>query len=134
MDRSDLLIAVDTWTHVSAHLVHAAHSEPLRPAFLPYLYAGLVAQACNCGLDHMAHSTDLAYERLAWCTTWHLREDTLKPAFSALVNYHHKLPLSQAWGDGMLSPLGGQRFPVSGKNRLARPLPRDFAYGTGVTF
>ena len=28
----------------------------------------------------------------------------------------------------------GSAFPVSGKNRLARPLPRDFAYATGVTF
>jgi Tn3 transposase DDE domain len=133
VDLSDLLIEVDTWTHFSAYLLHAANSEPLRPAFLPSLYAGLLAQACNFGLDQMAHSTELAYERLAWCTTWHLREETLKPAFSALVNYHHKLPLSQAWGSGMLSSSDGQRFPVSGKNRLARPLPRDFAYATGVT-
>jgi hypothetical protein len=134
VDLSELLIEVDTWTHFSAHFLHAANRERLRPAFFPYLYAGLLAQACNFGLDQMAHSTELAYERLAWCTTWHLREDTLKPAFSALVNYHHKLPLSQAWGSGMLSPSDGQRFPVSGKNRLARPLPRDFAYATGVTF
>jgi Tn3 transposase DDE domain/Domain of unknown function (DUF4158) len=134
VDLSDLLIEVETWTHFSAHFLHAANSERLRPAFLPYLYAGLLAQACNFGLDQMAHSTELAYDRLAWCTTWHLREDTLKPAFSALVNYHHKLPLSQAWGSGMLSSSDGQRFPVSGKNRLARPLPRDFAYAPGVTF
>ena len=134
VDLSELLIEVDTWTHFSAHLVHAANGESLRPAFLPYLYAGLLAQACNFGLEQMAHSTDLSYERLAWCSTWHLREETLKPAFSALVNYHHKLPLSQAWGAGLLSSSDGQRFPVSGKNRLARPLPRDFGYATGVTF
>lgn len=134
VDLSDLLIEVDTWTHFSTHLVHAANSEPLRPASLPYLYAGLVAQACNFGLEQMAQSTELAYDRLAWCTTWHLREETLKPAFASLVNYHHKLPLSQAWGSGMLSSSDGQRFPVSGKNRLARPLPRDFAYATGVAF
>jgi len=134
VDLSELLIEVDTWTHFSAHLVHAANGDPLRPPFFPYLYASLIAQACNFGVDQMARSTDLAYERLAWCTTWHLRDDTLKTAFSTLVNYHHKLPLSQAWGSGMLSSSDGQRFPVSGKNRLARPLPRDFAYGTGVTF
>jgi hypothetical protein len=127
VDLSDLLMEVDTWTHFSTYLVHAANSEPRQPALLPYLYAGLVAQAWNFGLDQMAHSTELAYDRLAWCTTWYLREETLKPAFSALVNYHHNLPLSQAWGSGMLSSSDGQRFPVSGKNRLARPLPRDFA-------
>jgi TnpA family transposase len=134
VDLSELLIEVDTWTHFSAHLVHTANGTSLRPAFRPYLYASLIAQACNFGVDQMARSTDLAYERLAWCTTWHLRDETLKTAFSALVNYHHKLPLSQAWGRGMLSSSDGQRFPVSGKNRLARPLPRDFAYATGVTF
>ena len=60
--------------------------------------------------------------------------DAMQPAFAALVNYHHHLPLSQVWGSGMLSSSDGQRFPVSGKNRLARPLPRDFAYATGVAF
>jgi TnpA family transposase len=134
VDLSELLIEVDTWTHFSTHLVHAANGDPLRPPFLSYLYAGLVAQACNFGLDQMAHSTDLAYERLAWCTTWHLREDTLKAAFITLVNYHHALPFSRAWGEGILSSSDGQRFPITGKNRLARPLPRYFAYGTGVTF
>jgi Tn3 transposase DDE domain len=69
VDLSDLLIEVDTWAHFSTHLVHVANGEALRPAFLPYLYASLVAQACNFGLDQMAQSTDLAYERLAWCTT-----------------------------------------------------------------
>jgi TnpA family transposase len=71
----------------------------------------------------MAHLTDLAYEHLAWCTTWYLREDTLKAAFTALVNDHHHLPLSHAWGSGILSSSDGQRFPVSGKNRHARPMP-----------
>jgi TnpA family transposase len=134
VDLSDLLIEVDTWTHFSTHLVHGANGEPLRPASLPYLYASLTAQACNFGVEQMAPSTELAYDRLVWCTTWYLREETLKPAFAALVNYHHHLPLSQVWGNGMLSSSDGPRFPVSGKNRLARPLPRDFAYATGVTF
>jgi TnpA family transposase len=43
----------------------------------------------------MAHVTDLAYDHLAWYTTWYLREDTLKAAIIALANYHHHLPLSQ---------------------------------------
>ena len=98
------------------------------------LYASLVAHACNFGLEQMAHLTDLAYDHLAWCTTWFLREDTLKAAFTALVNYHHALPLSQAWGSGMLSSSDGQRFPVSGKNRHARRMPPPLGYGMGVTF
>jgi Tn3 transposase DDE domain len=86
VELSELLMEVDTWTHFSRHFVHAADAGGLRPTLLPQLYASLLAHACNCGLEQMAHLTDLAYEHLAWCTTWYLREDTLKAAFTALVN------------------------------------------------
>ena len=42
--------------------------------------------------------------------------------------------MSQLWGDGILSSSDGQRFPVKGKVRQARALPRYFGYGKGVTF
>jgi len=92
----ELLIEVDAWTHFSQHCVHAADAATLRPALLPHFYASVLAHACNFGLEQMASLTDLAYDHLAWCTTWHLREDTLKAAVIALVNYHHHLPLSQS--------------------------------------
>jgi len=34
----------------------------------------------------------------------------------------------------MLSSSDGQRFPVSGKNRHARPFPPPLGYGMGLTF
>jgi TnpA family transposase len=131
---SELLMEVDTWTHLSRHLLHAADAAMPRPMHLSPLYASLIAHACNFGLDQMAHLSDLAYDHLAWCTTWYLREDTLKAAFTALVNYPHALPLSQTWGSGTLSSSDGQRFPVSGKNRQARRMPPPLGYGMGVTF
>jgi hypothetical protein len=73
VELSELLIEVDTWTHFSRHFVRAADADGLRPALLPQLYASLLAHACNFGLEQMAHLTDLAYEHLAWCTTWYLR-------------------------------------------------------------
>jgi hypothetical protein len=83
---SELLMEVDTWTHFSRHLLHAADGERPRPTQWAPLYASLVAHACNFGLDQMAQLSDLAYDRLAWCATWYLREDTLRAAFTALVN------------------------------------------------
>jgi TnpA family transposase len=130
----ELLIEVDTWTQFSRHFLHAADATELRPAFLPHFYASLLAHACNFGVEQMAHVTDLAYDHLAWCTTWYLREDTLKAAIIALVNYHHHLPLSQYWGSGILSSSDGQRFPVSGKTRHARRMPPPLGYGMGITF
>jgi TnpA family transposase len=130
----ELLIEVDAWTQFSRHFVHAADATGLRSAVLPPFYASLLAHACNFGVEQMAHVTDLAYDHLAWCTTWYLREETLKAAIIALVNYHHHLPLSQHWGSGILSSSDGQRFPVSGKTRHARRMPPPLGYGMGITF
>jgi hypothetical protein len=33
--------------------------------------------------------------QLAWCTTWYLREETLKPAIASIVNRHHRQSLAQ---------------------------------------
>jgi hypothetical protein len=73
------------------------------------------------------------YRKLAWASTWYLREDTLKDAVAAMVNFHHALPLSAAWGGGTLSSSDGQRFAVDVKARNARAIPRYFGYGRGVT-
>jgi TnpA family transposase len=134
VELSELLIEVDAWTHFSDHFVHAAHTDMLRPTLLPHLYASILAHACNFGLEQMAHSTDVSYQQLAWCTTWYMREETLETAFITLVNYHHKLPFSQVWGSGILSSSDGQRFPVSGKNRHAHAFPPTLGYGQGLTF
>jgi hypothetical protein len=134
VELSDLLIEVDAWTHFSDHFVHAAGADTLRPTLLPHLYASLLAHACNVGLEQMAHSTDISYRQLAWCTTWYLREETLETALTTLVNSHHQLPLSQMGGSGILSSSDGQRFPVAGKNRHARAFPPTLGYGQGLTF
>ena len=133
IDLPDLLIEVDQWTGFSQHLRHLNGREPRRHDFLPVLYAALLSQGCNFGFARMAQMAALSADRLAWCTTWYLREETLKAATTALVNYHHRLPLSQRWGGGTLSSSDGQRIPVAGKIRKATALPRYFRY-QGLTF
>jgi hypothetical protein len=51
-----------------------------------HLHASILAQACNFGLTTMAEVAELSYRRLAWCTNWYLREETLRPAIAAIVN------------------------------------------------
>ena len=134
VDITDLLVEVDRWVRFSERFTHAAGQEARGSHFLLYLYACLLAQAGNFGLAQMAENADIPYHQLLWCNTWYIRENTLRAAFGAMVNYHHGLPLSQAWGGGLLSSSDGQRFPVSGQVRIATPLPRYFGYGEGVTF
>jgi TnpA family transposase len=134
VDLSELLIEVDRWTRFSQYFTHAGGSTPRSPDVLRHLYAAILAQGCNIGLTKMAQIADLSYDRLAWCATWYLREETLKAAVAAIVNFQYHQPLSHHWGGGTLSSSDGQRFPVTGKARNATALPRYFGYGRGVTF
>ena len=101
---------------------------------LTHLYAAILAQACNLGITSMAQLADLSYEQLEWCTNWYLREETLRPAVTTVVNFQHRLPLSQNFGGGTLSSSDGQRFPVAVKTRNATALPRYFGLGRGLTY
>lgn len=134
VDLTQLLIEVDKWTGFSRRLIHAeGNSQPTQEARI-YLYAALIAIACNMGLYAMAKAADLSYDRLVWYTNWYLQEDALPDAINAIVNFQYHQPLSHYWGGGNLSSSDGQRFPVAVKNRQAVALPRYFGYGRGVTF
>jgi TnpA family transposase len=133
IELSDLLIEVDSWTHFSNCFEHAGGAQPRSPEMLTNLYASIQAQACNFGLSQMANIANLSYEKLTWFTTWYIREETLKLAFTTLVNYQYRQPLSAFWGDGSLASADGQRIPTAGKNRMATTLPRYFGYGRGIT-
>ncbi|NJM53064.1 MAG: transposase, partial [Blastocatellia bacterium] len=134
IELTDLLIEVDSWTSFSRFFEHPTGNEPRSPNALQYCYASLLAQACNFGLVQMQRMSGFTYRKLAWYSTWYLREDTLKTAFSELVNFHHHLPLANFWGSGTLSSSDGQRFPVTGKTRNAVSLTRYFGYGKGLTY
>ncbi len=134
IELSDLLMEVDRWVQFSRAFEHAGGSEPRSPDFLAHLYASLFAQACNFGLSQFAQIAEVSYDRLAWCSNWYIREETLRAATTSVVNDHHRLPLSQLWGGGTLSSSDGQRFPVSVRSKSAAALPRYFGYGRGLTF
>ncbi|MGD9324164.1 MAG: Tn3 family transposase, partial [Desulfobacterales bacterium] len=134
VDLADLLIEVDGWTHFSDCFEHQANIQPRTEILLLHIYASIMAQACNFGLHQMEDITGISYRKLAWCTTWYIRDETLKAANTRVVNYQHGLPLSKRWGGGTLSSSDGQRLPVSAKTRTARPLPKYFGYGTGLTY
>ncbi|HEU5376147.1 MAG TPA: Tn3 family transposase [Ktedonobacteraceae bacterium] len=134
VDLTDLLLEVGSWTDFPEHFEHAGGSQPRTSERLVYLHASVLAQACNFGLHQMANIAKLSYDKLAWYTRWYIREETLKKAFTAIVNKQSHQWLSQSWGDGSFSSSDGQRFLTVGKNRLATTLPRYFGYKQGITF
>lgn len=57
--------------------------------------------------------TDFSYRRLAWCCTWYLREETLRPALTTLVNHRYHLDLSRVCGVRVSSQLTPFPFATS---------------------
>jgi TnpA family transposase len=93
------------------------------------LLATLIAHGTNLGLAAMSQSTDcLTAEALQDTSRWFLREATLKPANTILVDYHHRLPISRVWGDGSRSSSDGQRFGIERDSLLGAFYPRYFGY------
>ena len=134
IELTDLLIEVDGWTNFSRYFVHPSGNEPRSSDTLRHCYASILAQACNFGFMQMQRMSGLTFHKMAWYSTWYLREETLKSAFSELVNFHNRLPLAALWGGGTLSSSDGQRFPVAVKTRNAVAIPRYFGYGRGLTY
>ena len=114
VELAEVLIEVDSWTGFTQFFRHAGGARSRNPDLVRHLYAAILAQACNFGLTAMADIADWTCRQLAWTTDWYLREEPLKAAFSALVDFQHQLPLAEAWGGGTLSSSDGQRFPVRG--------------------
>jgi len=101
---TEILIDVDRDTNFTAALTHAWGATPRLPGIehRRNLYAAILAQACNYGTARMAELTGIGADVIDWATRWHLREDTLRAANTAIVNAHHRHPLAAAWGGRML--------------------------------
>lgn len=130
---ASVLVEVDARTGFLNQLIHLG-GKVTRPAELKRnLIYVIVAEATNRGLTAMSESCGVPYDVLAWTAEWYFRLDTLEAANTAVVNYHHRLPMTRAFGPGTLSSSDGQRFPTKGKSITARHMSRYFARGQGVS-
>ncbi|MGA9926896.1 MAG: Tn3 family transposase [Isosphaeraceae bacterium] len=129
VELSELLVEVDSWTGFSGCFEHASGRELRSQDLTGHLYASVLAQGCNIGLTRMAQISDRAYDRLAWCTTWYLREETLRAAVAAVVNFQHRHPMSRHWGGGAPS----RRRTVSGSRSRARSATPRLCRATSAT-
>jgi TnpA family transposase len=126
----DRLMQVDTWCDFTRAFRLPGERAPQVPNFFTTLLATLMAHGTNLGIAMMAHSVEegSTADRLQAMSQWCLREDTLKAANAILVNFHHRLPLSAVWGDGMVSSSDGQRFGLQASSRRGSLYPRYFGY------
>ena len=122
-----LLIELDKRTGYLDCFTHAGGKQARSPEVKRNLIAVLLAYSTNLGLTRMAQACGISYDILAWTSEWYVREETLRAANLAIIDYHQRLPLTTAFGAGTLSSSDGQRFPTRGKSVTARALSRYFA-------
>jgi TnpA family transposase len=129
-----LLPEVDAWTGLRERFSHPGTPAGGRNLVLGAdFFAVLVAHGCNLALTDMADSAELPYHQLTYLSDWYFREECLRAAIVAAVNYHHSLPLAATFGPGTAAMTDGIRFGVSGDSLLARHHPRYFGVRRGIT-
>jgi TnpA family transposase len=135
---TDLLVEVDSWAGFREHFRHPnerksgpwAARGPLLDACI---FAVVLAKGCNLPLTTMSDAADIPYHHLTNTSDWYVREECIRRAIVALVDYHHSLPLSSAFGPGTASMSDGIRFGVSARSLYARHNPRYFGVKRGIT-
>jgi TnpA family transposase len=128
---ASLLVEVDARTKFLDEATHAGGKVTRSPELKRNLIYVILAEATNMGLAAMAESCGVPYDVLAWTAEWYLRQETLQPMNTAMINYHHRLPLTQVFGAGTMSSSDGQRFPTRGKSVAAGHMARHFGRGEG---
>jgi hypothetical protein len=109
---------VDSWTGFSRCFTHQRTGELVDN--LSALYAVLLAEGINLSFAKMAESCpNLKSESLLSVGNWFPREETYQNALIELVDFHHRLPFANYWGDGTTSASDGQFFQADKRAALA---------------
>jgi TnpA family transposase len=125
----NLLGEVDSWCSFIRALCPLGGYQPRSDNLDVALPASLIAHGTNLGIAAMGHSAEgVTVDMLQHVSRWFLREETLRAANAAMVDYHNRLDLSSVWGDGTRSSSDGQRFGVRASSLLGVLYPRYFGY------
>lgn len=136
MDLPDLLLEVAAWTGFPTEFTHASEGRARVDDLGTSVCAVLLAEACNIDLEPVVRPAvpALTRGRLSWVEQNYVRAETITRANARLVSYQTTIPLAQAWGGGEVAAADGIRFTVPVRTINARPNPKYFGVGRGVTY
>ena len=128
---TDLL--VDRWTGFSQHFTHLKTGQPCEDPTL--LLTAILADAINLGIAKMAEACPgTTARKLDWLASLYVRDETYAKALAELVNYHHRHPFAEHWGEGKTSSSDGQRFRAGGRGEAAGQVNLRYGNEPGFTF
>ena len=135
-DLPEILLEIEAQTGFSEAFTHVTEARSRTEDLNVSLCAALLAEACNTGIEPLVRNDTQALrrERLLWVSQNYIRDETLAIANGRLVSAQNKNPLAQAWGGGEVASADGLRFVVPIRTIHARPNPKYFGIGRGVTY
>ncbi|MFN8770591.1 MAG: transposase [Neisseriaceae bacterium] len=120
---------VDKSTNFTRHFIPIQKHNTRPNNFYKSLIAGIISQATNLGIVAMSSSVDgISIDMLRHVFQFYIREETITEASAEIVNQHHKLTISEAYGQGQMSSSDGQRFKIRADSLLASYYPRYYGY------
>ena len=136
VDLPEVLLEIHARTGFAHEFTHISEGAA-RVVDLPVsLCAVLLAEACNLGLEPVAHAaiSALTRGRLSWIQQNYIRAETLTRANACLVDAQSVIPLAQRWGGGEVASADGLRFVVPVRTINAGPNRKYFHADRGVTY
>jgi hypothetical protein len=130
---TDLLLEVANWKGFDEWFIHASLNRSPKREERAVVMATLMAMGTNIGLTKMAEATpNISYHQMANTAQWRMYDDAMNRAQATLVNFQHRLDLSEYWGDGSSSSSDGMRVPI-GVSSLHADANPHYGTGKGVT-
>lgn len=125
----ELLWTVDSWCGFLKEFTPRGGYDSLVDNLPVALLATIVAQGTNLGIAAMAKANkEVSADTLQHVLKWYMREDKLRSANAAIVDFIKRQPLAAIWGEGEFSSSDGQRFPMRGTSLLGSFVPRYYGY------
>jgi len=136
VDLPEILLEIEAQTGFAEAFTHITESRARSSELNISLCAVLLAEACNTGIEPLVRNEipALRRERLLWVSQNYVRDETLVLANAKLVAAQNQIPLAHAWGGGEVASADGLRFVVPVRTIHARPNPKYFGIGRGVTY
>ncbi len=136
VDLPEILLEVEAQTGFSEAFTHITETRARSSELGVSLCAVLLAEACNTGIEPLVRNDipALRRERLLWVSQNYVRDETLAAANAKLVSAQNQIALAHAWGGGEVASADGLRFVVPVRTIHARPNPKYFGIGRGITY
>lgn len=136
VDLPELILEVMAWQPGFLTAFGAVSGAQTRLADLHVsVTAALCAHALNVGYTPIVADTPaLTRDRLSHVDLHYLRPENYAAANAVLINAQADLDLAQAWGGGLVAAVDGMRFVAPVPTVAARPNPKYFGRGKGVTW